>query len=178
MSARTARHAFLDHPGPIAFAHRGGADGPAGENTLSAFKIAVDTGYRYLETDVHATSDGVLLAFHDRRLQRVTDAKGRIRDADRRRGGAMPASATSRSRRWPTCWRPSPTRASTSTSRSRTRSSPLTVLLRHMNAVDRVCISSFSDTRLAAMRARVRTRAVHQRRVRARRSASGAHRAD
>src|SRR5258707_1361405 len=78
MSASTARHPFLDHPGPIPFAHRGGADGPAAENTLSAFKIAVATGYRYLETDVHATSDGVLRASHARRLQRVPDPGGGI----------------------------------------------------------------------------------------------------
>ncbi len=64
-----ARFAFLDH-WPIAFAHRGGA--AAGlENSMAAFSRAVGLGYQYLETDVHVTSDGVLLAFHDTTLDRV-----------------------------------------------------------------------------------------------------------
>ncbi len=68
---------YLDHPGPIPFAHRGGAcEYP--ENTMRAFEHAVGLGYRYVETDAHATSDGVLLAFHDPVLDRVTDRHGII----------------------------------------------------------------------------------------------------
>lgn len=67
----------------IPMAHRGGALLPANlgiENTLRAFANAVDLGYTYLETDVHATRDGHLVAFHDEDLARVTDVTGRIRD--------------------------------------------------------------------------------------------------
>jgi glycerophosphoryl diester phosphodiesterase len=68
--------------GPVvAFAHRGGAYHPeieGLENTLAAFEHAVALGYTHLETDVHTTSDGVLLAFHDSVLDRVTDSTGEI----------------------------------------------------------------------------------------------------
>ncbi len=69
--------AYLDHPGPIPFAHRGGA-GEWPENTMPAFEGAVRLGFRYVETDVHATADGALLAFHDDVLDRVTDHSGDI----------------------------------------------------------------------------------------------------
>ncbi|WP_231482639.1 glycerophosphodiester phosphodiesterase [Nocardioides sp. URHA0020] len=72
----------LERPGSVlAFAHRGGAYHPeieGLENTLAAFRHAVALGYGYLETDVHVTRDGVLLAFHDAVLDRVTDVRGEI----------------------------------------------------------------------------------------------------
>jgi len=79
-------YAFLDavhdqQDGVLAFAHRGGALHPdlhGLENTRHAFEHAVTLGYDYLETDVHVTSDGVLLAFHDALLDRVTDRTGAI----------------------------------------------------------------------------------------------------
>jgi glycerophosphoryl diester phosphodiesterase len=48
------------------------------ENSMTAFRAAVELGCRYVETDVHTTSDGVLLLFHDSSLDRLTDGIGRI----------------------------------------------------------------------------------------------------
>ncbi|MGO4804569.1 glycerophosphodiester phosphodiesterase [Arthrobacter sp. 2MCAF15] len=60
-------------------AHRGfSLDGL--ENSMAAFRAAVDLGYRHLETDVHTTADGVLMLFHDPTLDRITQGKGRIAD--------------------------------------------------------------------------------------------------
>ena len=68
-------------PPPIALAHRGGSTyGPnlGVENTTAAFARALALGYVHLETDVHVTRDGVLLALHDERLDRVADMTGEV----------------------------------------------------------------------------------------------------
>lgn len=49
---------------PIGFAHRGGRH-PAGENTLAAFRAALDAGVRGLESDVWVTADNVPVLDHD-----------------------------------------------------------------------------------------------------------------
>ncbi|MEU8531322.1 MULTISPECIES: glycerophosphodiester phosphodiesterase [Streptomyces] len=142
------RHPYLDHPAPIPFAHRGGtADGL--ENTAAAFRRAASTGYRYFETDVHTTSDGVLVAFHDTTLDRVTDTAGRIRD--------LPWSAVREARvagkeplplfedlldefpeaRWNVDLK------------AESSLEPLVDLIRRTGAWDRVCVGSFDEGRVA-----------------------------
>lgn len=63
---------------PIAFAHRGGAKRRP-ENTLIAFEYAAKLGYRHIETDIHETSDGHIVCFHDATLERTTDGRGPLK---------------------------------------------------------------------------------------------------
>ncbi|MBN0047678.1 glycerophosphodiester phosphodiesterase [Streptomyces actuosus] len=141
------RHPYLDHPGPIPFAHRGGtADGL--ENTAAQFRRAVEAGYRYIETDVHVTRDGRLVAFHDATLDRVTDGAGRIADlpwADVRQArvaGREPVPLfeelleTFPEVRWNVDLK------AESTLR------PFLDLLARANAWDRICVGSFSEARV------------------------------
>ena len=67
----------------IPLAHRGGALLPANrglENTLFAFDQAYRLGFRWMETDLHATADGHLVAFHDPHLLRVCGVDAAIAD--------------------------------------------------------------------------------------------------
>jgi glycerophosphoryl diester phosphodiesterase len=144
-------HPFLDHPGPLPFVHRGGAL-EAFENTWAAFEQAVAMGYRYVETDVRATADGVLLAFHDASLGRVTDRDGVIR----RLPWTEVTQARVRGRE------PIPTLDDLLAAFPDVRFNldakdastlrPLARLLRDPQTLARVCVGSFSDRRLAWLR--------------------------
>jgi len=70
-------HPFLEGSPFVAFAHRGGAL-EATENTMDAFAHAAGLGYRYIETDVQVTSDGVVVIFHDDVLDRLTNLSGPV----------------------------------------------------------------------------------------------------
>lgn len=70
--------AFLDGEPPLAFAHRGGA-ALWPENTLEAFRGAIATGCRYIETDLHLTRDGVIVVHHDEGLERTTNGVGPVK---------------------------------------------------------------------------------------------------
>ncbi len=142
---------FLDHPRPLAFAHRGGS-GHFPENSWKAFEHAVGLGYAYLETDAHATADGVVVAFHDKRLDRVTDSAGRVAEltwaqvARARIGGTEPIPLLADLlMAWPDA------RFNIDV-KDRPAIGPLVEVLRATRAWDRVCLTSFSALRLRATR--------------------------
>ncbi len=64
---------------PIIIAHRG-ASAYASENTLSSFEKAIQMGANVIETDVHQSSDGVVVIMHDLHVDRTTNGKGLIKD--------------------------------------------------------------------------------------------------
>ncbi|MET0693884.1 MAG: glycerophosphodiester phosphodiesterase family protein [Propionibacteriaceae bacterium] len=154
---RAADYAYFDPPF-IPYAHRGGALYPPNlhrENTAFAFGQAVALGYRYLETDVHATADGVLLAFHDPRLDRVTDRTGMIADLpyaevkDALIGGREPIPTLAELfTRFPQCRFNIDAKADTSVDL-------LADTIEEFEAQDRVCVSSFSPARLHRLRRRL-----------------------
>lgn len=61
----------------VKFAHRGLHGEGRAENSLSAFRAAVEAGYG-IELDVRLSKDGVLMVFHDDTLDRVVGIKGRV----------------------------------------------------------------------------------------------------
>ena len=60
-------------------AHRGNSVA-APENTLAAFRRAIDDGANIVETDLHVTRDGVFVCIHDATLDRTTDGHGAVAD--------------------------------------------------------------------------------------------------
>ncbi|MFZ1990055.1 MAG: glycerophosphodiester phosphodiesterase family protein [Alphaproteobacteria bacterium] len=144
-------HPYLEHSVPVAIAHRGGAlEQP--ENSMRAFEAAITLGYTYLETDAQATSDGVVIAFHDDMLDRATDLRGPV---EQRTHAEISVARVSGTERIPvlqevlTAW---PNACFNIRVHSDAVISPLARVLRVANCLDRVCLASNSAKRLDLMR--------------------------
>ena len=148
------RHPYLApniEGGFIPFAHRGGSHLHP-ENSLAAFRHAWDVGFRYLETDVQVTADGVLVAFHDDDLQRTCAIPQLISQmswaevSQARIDGqeAIPTLAA--------LMEEFPEAYFNIDAKTDAAVEPLIAHLRHTRALPRVCIGAFSHSRLVKIR--------------------------
>jgi glycerophosphoryl diester phosphodiesterase len=115
---------------------------------MKAFEYAVGLGYRYLETDAYATRDGVLISFHDDKLDRATQSKGRIAEMtwSQLRSARIDGSE------------PIPLMEDLLTRWRHVRINidpkhdgavaPLIALIKRLGVEERVCVGSFSDRRI------------------------------
>lgn len=147
---------YLDGPTPLPLAHRGGALLPGNEgieNTIAAFARAVELGYTYLETDVHRSADGVVYAFHDVDLSRLAGVPTPIGQADSQLVDAVRLGGREPIPRLDALLEAFPeARFNIDVKADDAVEATLDVLREH-DALNRVCLASFSDTRLQRIRA-------------------------
>ena len=154
---RADAYTFFEAPF-LALAHRGGATYPPNlhrENSMHAFEEAAALGYRYLETDVHATADGVLIAFHDTKLDRVTDGRGAIANLTYEQVSEAKIHGIDDIPRFEDLLTAFPDARFNVDAKSRTSVDLLADLIIAHRAQDRVCVNSFSIRRLHRLRRRL-----------------------
>lgn len=152
MTMQTETYPFLDSAIPVAFAHRGSSTNVR-ENSWAAFEGALQLGYKYLETDVRCTRDGIIVSCHDSNLKRVAGIADEIRnltyaELTARLAGVgeteLPQLADMLAR-WPHI-------RFNIDIKSWAAVEPTVQVIRQAGAIDRVCIASFSDFRTARAR--------------------------
>lgn len=142
---------YLDVETPYGLAHRGGR-GPAPENTAAAFANAIELGYVHLETDVHRTADGELVAFHDGELGRVAGRSGRIADLTWAELSEIDLGDGHRIPRLVDLLDAFPAARFNIDPKADDAVEPLIEVIRSRDAVDRVCVGAFSESRVARVR--------------------------
>ena len=142
--------AYLEHDGVLAFAHRGG-DRVAPENTMAAFADAVAQGYHYLETDVHASLDGEVYAFHDNDLSRMVGMDVAINQLPAAEIDTLELAGGHKIPRLRELLEAFPEARFNIDAKSAAVTEPLARLINHTACHDRLCIGAFSDARIAAV---------------------------
>jgi glycerophosphoryl diester phosphodiesterase len=88
----SANHHARDNKGLIVIAHRG-ASGYRPEHTLEAYRLAIRQGADFIEPDLVATKDGVLIARHENEISGTTDVATRPEFANRKTTKIIDGSA-------------------------------------------------------------------------------------
>jgi glycerophosphoryl diester phosphodiesterase len=145
---------YLEGPGPIAFAHRGGAHEVA-ENSRAAVEHTLALGLGYLETDVRATADGVAVLSHDPTVDRTTDGTGRVDELTWVQMTALRDASGERPLRLDELLGDYPALRVNIDAKDDRVVGPLVQAIERTGAEDRVGLASFSDVRLARLRARL-----------------------
>ena len=146
----TPKYQYLDHDGVLAFAHRGG-DRVAPENTMAAFENAVAQGYRYIETDVHASKDGEVYAFHDDNLARMVGEEVAISTLTAKEVDALRLAGGHHIPRMAELFESFPEARFNIDAKAWPVVDPLVALLNKTGTQARCCIGSFSDKRIKAV---------------------------
>lgn len=148
-------HPYLaDGPYPRALAHRGWHLGDLSgmENSLSSFRQAIAEGFRYIETDVQATTDGVVVVQHDDVLDRTTDRQGVINQLPWSEVGKALVGGREAIPTLEAVLEELPTALLNVDVKADNAAGPVLRVLERCNAWDRVCLASFSDARLSRLR--------------------------
>lgn len=147
-------HPYLSAAPPVAFAHRGahGAASGAGENSFEAFRAAVDMGYRYVETDVHRTADGVVVALHDETLDRTTNGEGAVWQRAWREIQRLTVAGGGRVPRLEELLEEFPDTRFNLDCKHPATVPDLVRVLREVDALDRVCVGSFQHRTVTTLR--------------------------
>ena len=119
---------------------------------MSAFRRAISEGFRYLETDVHATSDGVVVVHHDAMLDRTTDGRGAVAAQTWRQVSSARVGGVEAVSRLEDVLEELPDALLNIDVKADSAVEPVLATLRRTNAWGRVCLASFSDWRLARLR--------------------------
>lgn len=125
----------------------------APENTWTSFRHAQTLGYHYMETDVQATSDGIVVTIHDEDVARTTDRSGLVREMKWADLSAIRLTGTDEAvprlddalAAWPEVrWNIDAKHDSVV--------GPLIETIHRSGALDRICVTAFDDRRLARIR--------------------------
>ncbi|MBF9045120.1 glycerophosphodiester phosphodiesterase [Rhodobacterales bacterium HKCCE4037] len=145
-------HPFLDFPGPVGFAHRGGAQ-EAEENTAEAFAYAVGLGFSHIETDVHLSRDGVVVVHHDDTFERMFGDPRAVAEMDWAEMSALRTAGGAAVPRLDEVLEAFPETFFNIELKCLEVAGPLAEVIRRAGALDRVCVGAFDPKNTAAIRA-------------------------
>jgi len=151
MTKKKKCHPFFEGYNFLGFVHRGGAE-EATENTLEAFQFSSDMGFTFMETDIQGTKDGEVVVFHDHDLGRMAGINKKIEDLSYQEvkeielvsGGGIP-SLNELLSSFPNL------RFNIDFKTANTIVKGVEIIKEH-NAIRRVCLASFSLSRLKKIR--------------------------